>query len=94
MEEGCPFFDTKPENVPKNLLGAIETAEEMRVLKRLELLPSLDKMTAYEFECYKAAEFAHDTIEAEEMEKAMEGTNNNPPQQEKFGSGDSPFKDW
>lgn len=72
LKEGCPFFDTKPENVPKKLLGAIQTAEEFRENKELGLLePTLVKITAFEYECYKTAEAASRLIEAEEAEEAM-----------------------
>lgn len=47
------------------MIGAINTAEELRELKELGLIPGLDKITAFEFECYRIAEGASRTVEAE-----------------------------
>ena len=95
LKEGCRFFDTKPENVPQNLLGAIQTAEEFRELKELNLLPKLHQITGFEFECYRTAENASRVIEAEAMEEASNGTQSKG--MEKIGDSptiDSAFGAW
>ena len=76
LKEPCKRYDTKPENVPINLIGAINTAEELRELKELALLPALAKLTAYEFECYRIAEGASRTIEAEYYKEMSEQQKN------------------
>jgi hypothetical protein len=57
--------------VPTKLIGAIHAAEEYKELKMLGLLPPLSQVTAFEYECYKTAEYAANTIEAEETAKAI-----------------------
>jgi hypothetical protein len=102
LKEPCPFFDTKPENVPANLLGAIQTAEEFKELKMLGLLePNLDKITAFEYTCYAAAEYAANTIEAEEIDRMnKESKKADQAGVEKFGANptvpvtDSAFGSW
>lgn len=69
---GCPLYDTKPENTPPSLYAAIDTAEELRELKELGLLPTINELTAWEVCCYRVAEAASRLIEAEEWERLEE----------------------
>ncbi len=103
LKENCPFFDTKPENVPQKLLGAIQVAEEFKELKMLGMLPSLETITAFEYVCFRAAEYASNTIEAETIEEMNNSASSTPGSAEKFGSStaipsssteDSPFDNW
>lgn len=77
--------------MPPRLIGAINTAEELRELKELGLLPGLDKISAFEFECFRIAEGAARTVEAEyykEISSKSDGKNSGP---DKFGgAGDEP----
>lgn len=80
-----------------NIIGAIRTAEEQRELKELGLLkPDLECLTAFEFECYRIAEAASRTIEAEAMQEANSNNGNGTP--EKIGGAvpiaESAFGDW
>ena len=94
FREPCPYFDTKPENTPRYLQGAISAAEELKEEKRLGLLkPDLSQLTAFEYVCFRAAEYASDTIEAEIMEEAQTNQGEVPPV-EKFGQGGDPFGNW
>jgi hypothetical protein len=65
LKQGCPFYDTKPENVPESLLGAIETAELLRKYKTRGCLPPIEDLTAWEFCCYDVAEDASDAVQNE-----------------------------
>lgn len=104
MKEKCPYFNTKPENVPTKLVGAIHTAEEFKEQKMLGLLaPDLSKLTAFEYECYKAAEYAANTVQAEETAKAIKESESGAKKgKEKFVANvavpnrpeDDPFKGW
>jgi len=66
---GCPLFDTKPENVPSSLYSAIDTAEDLRELKEINLLPTIEKLTSWEVCCYRVAEAATREVDAEEYAK-------------------------
>jgi hypothetical protein len=103
LKEPCPFFDTKPENVPDNLVGAIQVAEEFKELKMLGLLPAFEKVTAFEYECFRAAEYASATIEAEAIEEMNDKAKKGAKKPEKIGMSkdipnkppkDSPFGNW
>lgn len=103
LKEPCHFFDTKPENVPENLVGAIQVAEEFKELKMLGLLPRFEKVTAFEYECYRAAEYASATIEAEAIEEMNQQAKKGATGKEKIGMQqdilnvtppDSPFANW
>jgi hypothetical protein len=104
LKEPCPYFNTKPENVPVNLLGAIQAAEECKEEKMLGLLkPDLDSLSAFEYTCYKVAEYAANTVDSEETKKAIKASKDgNKSSLEKFGnanplpvrSDDDPFKNW
>lgn len=76
---GCPLYATKPENVPPHLFAAIEAAEELRELKELNLLPSINELTAWEVCCYRVAEGASRKIEAEAMQEATNKSGNQTP---------------
>lgn len=70
LKTGCPLYPTKPENVPKNLMGAISAAETLRTYKTLGVLPPLSELSAWEFTCLTTAEAASSTIEAEALQNA------------------------
>ena len=74
LKQGCPLYDTKPENVPDVLVGAIDAAETLRRYKQRGCLPTINELTAWEYCCYDTAEEASDTVEAEEIEGETEGT--------------------
>lgn len=103
FKEPCPYFDTKPENVPRNLIGAIQTAEEFKEHKLLQVNINLDKITAFEYECYRIATYASTTVEAEETAEAIkESKKGQNAGAEKIGGNpvvpnrviDDPFKKW
>lgn len=100
LKHGCPLYNTKPENVPPSLIGAIEAAEELRELKELGLLPSINELTAWEVACFKAAEHASRKIEAEAIKEMNSNSSGNSSDRQtplgEFGeqSADSVFKDW
>lgn len=79
-----------------NIIGAINTAEEYRELKELQLLePNLSKLTAFEFECYRIAEAAARTIEAEAVAETTANGGKGTP--EKIGGAlpeESAFSHW
>lgn len=76
---GCPLFATKPQPVPLHLSAAIETAEEMRRDKELNLLPPLTEMPVRSYVCYRAADEAARRVQDEAIEEmnANNGNNNN-----------------
>jgi hypothetical protein len=47
------------------LFSAIDTAEDLRELKEIKLLPDIEKLSAWEVCCYRAAEASARKIEAE-----------------------------
>lgn len=87
--------------MPEKLVGAIQAAEEFKELKMLGLLPPLEKVTAFEYECYRAAEYAANTVEAEAMKEASTSSSGSA-SPEKIGNAipsvgnvkDSPFAGW
>lgn len=87
LKSGCPLYDTKPENIPAILSSAIDVAEDLRELKALDMLPSLDDITAWEFCCYRTAERAVRKIEAERQDKDKETANPTPTEQPPGDSG-------
>jgi hypothetical protein len=97
LKQGCPLYDTKPENVPPSLVGAIEAAESLRSYKANDCLPPITELTAWEYACFDIAENASRKIEAE---AAKEATKQSASKQETpLGlagqeSSDSVFKDW
>jgi hypothetical protein len=82
LKNGCPLYDTKPENTPPSLYSAIDTAETLRNYKKLGVLPTLSELSAWEFACLSIAESASDTVEAESLKETTEGTKPN-----KVGTG-------
>lgn len=93
LKEPCPFFDTKPENIPHRIIGAVQTAEEYRELKELGLLKNdLGSLTAFEYECYRTAEAASRLVESEAIKDARSGNGgeekigNAPPEESAFGN--------
>lgn len=70
LKQGCPFYDTKPENVPVGLTGAIQTAELHRKYKVRGCLPTIDEMTAWEFCCFDTAEEASDVVQNEALNES------------------------
>lgn len=74
LKNGCPLYDTKPENTPASLLGAIDTAETLRNYKKLGVLPTLKELTAWEFATLSIAEMASDIVEAETVKEAADST--------------------
>jgi hypothetical protein len=87
---GCMLYPTKAEHMTPSLQIAIDTAEYFRELKELWLLPSLDDMTAFEFECYKAAERASRKVQNDKI-REMEEKDKKP---SKLGQGDQSAIDW
>lgn len=77
LNHGCPLFKTKPDDISQSLSHAIDTAETFRKYKELNLLPTLDIITAYEYACYDAADTAvrktQDDIQREEDKKQERG---------------------
>lgn len=59
---------------------AVGTAETFRTYKRLNLLPTLEHMTAYEFVCYDTAETTvekvHNDLQKEKDKKDKVGQDN------------------
>ncbi len=98
--QGCPLFPTKPDNVPQNLLWAIELAEQLRKYKKRGYEEVFNQeLTAVEFACFDAAEEAAEEIQSEAMEEV---TNKNKPKgvQTPLGTSgeidphESAMKDW
>lgn len=98
LQQGCPLYDTKPENVPPSLIGAIEAAEELRELKELGLLPTINELTAWEVCAYRVAERASRKIESEALkesgDKGSSSKQNTPLGEAGLEGEDSVFKDW
>lgn len=96
--QGCPLYNTKPENMPATLTTAIHTAEDLRNLKELGLLPSLDDMSAWEFTCLDAAERASRTIQNEKIiessKKAQQDKTNHIPLSPRQPKGDTDALTW
>lgn len=65
LQQGCPLFETKSDNVGEAVAHSIETAEQFRNFKELGLLPSLNEISAYEYTCFDAAERAVRQVNAE-----------------------------
>lgn len=74
LKQGCPLYDTKPENTPSKLLGAIEAAELLRRYKLRGLLPPITELTAWEYCCFDVAEEAADKIEAEALRESTDSS--------------------
>ncbi len=89
LKPGCPLYDTKPENVPVGIIGAIDAAESLRRYKKRGTLPPIDELTAWEYCCFDTAEEASDTIESEEAQKTIDGAGDpaKPNAPTKFGGG-------
>lgn len=70
LQQGCPLFDTKSDNMSEALTHSVDTAEQFRNFKELGLLPSLNEISAYEFVCYDTAERAVRKINDEQQKAA------------------------
>lgn len=86
LHAGCLLYPTKPENTPPSLYAAIDTAEELRELKDLNLLPSINELTSWEVCAYRVAESASRLIEAEEIQKSNKEQN-----KQTIGNGKTEF---
>ena len=79
-QAGCPLYETKPDNLTESLAHSVDTAEQFRNFKELGLLPTLDKISAYEFICFDNAERAvrkiNDEISKESTDKANKNSGN------------------
>lgn len=96
---GCPLYDTKPENTPATLYGAIEAAEILRGYKQRGVLPPITEMTAWEYSCFETAEEASDLIESEQAKKLQGNQSNGGTEESPLGKTgqqgeNSVFKDW
>lgn len=101
LKQGCPLYDTKPENTPPGLIGAIEAAETLRRYKQRGCLPSIDEMSAWEFCCFDTAEEASDKVEAEMLKESSTGSGKNSAVGQQTSLGEfgkskegGAFKDW
>jgi hypothetical protein len=103
LKSGCPLYETKPENVPPSLMGAIDAAETLRRYKQRGCLPHIEEMTAWEFCCFDTAEEASEKIESEAIKDASgdkKGSGNSDTNKQtplgEFGKGKEggAFKDW
>lgn len=66
---GCERFPTKPENTPPFLVGAIDTAEDLRRWHKWGKLPDPSVMTAWEAECFDVAYDCEQQVISEERER-------------------------
>jgi hypothetical protein len=87
------LYATKPEHITHSLQMAITVAEEFRELKELGLLPKLEDMTCYEFECYKSAERAVGKVQNDKS-REMEEQSKNGPTKTGRGVGDNSAIKW
>jgi hypothetical protein len=71
LKPGCPLFDTKPENTPPSLLGAIEAAETLRRYKTRGSLQPITELSAWEWCCFDTAEEVSDMLESEANIEAL-----------------------
>lgn len=70
LQQGCPLYPTKPENVRQELIPLIGLAEDLRVYKKRGALLDIEKLGCIEWTAFSAAEDASDVVEAEAMEEA------------------------
>lgn len=73
---GCKLYATKPENVPLEIAAAVDTAEDLKELNNINLLPTIDQLTAWEVCCYRVAVRAANKVDNEKYatDKANSGT--------------------
>jgi hypothetical protein len=69
---GCPLYETKSDNLSEALAHSIETAEQFRNFRELNLLPPLTEISVYEFTCFDAAERAVRKVNDEITKRANE----------------------
>lgn len=96
-KQGCPLYPTKPENTPKSLLGAIDTAEVLRRYKQRGTLPTIYELTAWEYCCFDTAEEASEVVQNEKLKEASNDSKNTDTDFGKIGQGEEDggaFSKW
>ncbi len=61
----CSLFETKPENTPRELVRAVEAAEDLREMHDLGFRFAFSELTAWEVAAYRAATQARRRFEDE-----------------------------